>query len=198
MSLPLYDSSLKGVVYFVMSWIDALAFSAQIFYPYALLYMVAAFFQGGAGTGATGLLNNLRSYLWIPIAQNAFRHVAPTSPTCPEKLSSTRGTNSHGWVRLLSGCGAAGDGGFKRDNEDCNLCALMPEYCLYGTCRSISVDLFSKTLDLDLRWHLMRKTGEVTRIMDRGTYAIQNVLSTGQATWGIMHGILFCWSDAGH
>ncbi|CAL8467522.1 g7060 [Coccomyxa elongata] len=88
----------------------------HIFYPYALLYMVAAFFQGGAGTGATGLLNNLRSYLWIPIAQNAFR--------------------------------------------------------------SISVDLFSKTLDLDLRWHLMRKTGEVTRIMDRGTNAIQSVLST--------------------
>ncbi|BDA42838.1 ATP-binding cassette sub-family B member 6, mitochondrial [Coccomyxa sp. Obi] len=92
----------------------------HIFYPYALLYMVAAFFQGGAGTGATGLLNNLRSYLWIPIAQNAFR--------------------------------------------------------------SISVDVFSKTLDLDLRWHLMRKTGEVTRIMDRGTSAIQNVLSTGPAT----------------
>lgn len=39
--------------------------------------------------------------------------------------------------------------------------------------------MFSKTMDLDLRWHLMRKTGEVTRIMDRGTSAIQNVLSTG-------------------
>jgi hypothetical protein len=49
-------------------------------------------------------------------------------------------------------------------------------------CRSISVDMFSKTMDLDLRWHLMRKTGEVTRIMDRGTSAIQNVLSTGDTS----------------
>ncbi len=45
--------------------------------------------------------------------------------------------------------------------------------------RSISVDMFQKAMDLDLRWHLMRKTGEVTRIMDRGTSAIQQVLSTG-------------------
>ena len=46
--------------------------------------------------------------------------------------------------------------------------------------RSISVDMFQKAMDLDLRWHLMRKTGEVTRIMDRGTSAIQQVLSTGR------------------
>ena len=45
--------------------------------------------------------------------------------------------------------------------------------------RSISVDMFQKAMDLDLRWHLMRKTGEVTRIMDRGTSSIQQVLSTG-------------------
>lgn len=37
----------------------------------------------------------------------------------------------------------------------------------------------------------MRKTGEVTRIMDRGTNAIQSVLSTGQAPWGTMHGTRF-------
>ena len=39
--------------------------------------------------------------------------------------------------------------------------------------------MFSKILDLDLKWHLLRKTGEVTRILDRGTSAIQNTLSTG-------------------
>jgi hypothetical protein len=50
---------------------------------------------------------------------------------------------------------------------------------LLHLCRSISVDMFQKAMDLDLRWHLMRKTGEVTRIMDRGTSAIQQVLSTG-------------------
>ena len=45
--------------------------------------------------------------------------------------------------------------------------------------RAISLDMFGKILDLDLKWHLLRKTGEVTRIMDRGTNAIQSVLSTG-------------------
>lgn len=44
--------------------------------------------------------------------------------------------------------------------------------------RRISLDLFAHTLDLDLKFHLMRKTGEVTRIMDRGTNALQNILST--------------------
>ncbi len=33
-------------------------------------------------------------------------------------------------------------------------------------------------LDLDLHYHLHRKTGEVMRILDRGTSAIQNILST--------------------
>jgi ABC-type transport system involved in Fe-S cluster assembly fused permease/ATPase subunit len=33
-------------------------------------------------------------------------------------------------------------------------------------------------LDLDLSFHLSRKTGEVTKVVDRGTAAIQNVLST--------------------
>ncbi|CAL5222423.1 g4785 [Coccomyxa viridis] len=88
----------------------------NVFYPIVFLYMLASFFQGGAGTGSSGMLNNARSYLWIPIGQNAFR--------------------------------------------------------------SISVDMFQKAMDLDLRWHLMRKTGEVTRIMDRGTSSIQQVLST--------------------
>ena len=33
-------------------------------------------------------------------------------------------------------------------------------------------------LNLDLKFHLMRKTGEVMRVMDRGTYSIQSILST--------------------
>lgn len=56
------------------------AVSAQVFYPVVLLYMLAAFFQGGAGTGSSGMLNNARSYLWIPIGQNAFRCVSLGSP----------------------------------------------------------------------------------------------------------------------
>jgi len=43
--------------------------------------------------------------------------------------------------------------------------------------KRISIDIFVKTMDLDLNFHLKRKTGEVMRIMDRGTSAIQNLLS---------------------
>jgi ABC-type transport system involved in Fe-S cluster assembly fused permease/ATPase subunit len=38
--------------------------------------------------------------------------------------------------------------------------------------------VFGHVLDLDLSFHLSRKTGEVTKVVDRGTAAIQNVLST--------------------
>lgn len=48
----------------------------QVFYPYVLGYIVAYFFQGGSGGSAMGLLSNIRSYLWIPITQNAYRCVA--------------------------------------------------------------------------------------------------------------------------
>ena len=54
-------------------WLDQTNASLQVFYPVVFLYMLAAFFQGGAGTGSSGMLNNARSYLWIPIGQNAFR-----------------------------------------------------------------------------------------------------------------------------
>ena len=47
----------------------------QVFYPFVLFYMIAAFLQGGAGTASMGMLNNLRQFLWIPITQNAFRYV---------------------------------------------------------------------------------------------------------------------------
>ena len=48
----------------------------------------------------------------------------------------------------------------------------------HTACRRISLDVFTHTLDLDLKFHLLRKTGEVMRIMDRGTSSIQNVLTT--------------------
>jgi hypothetical protein len=42
----------------------------------------------------------------------------------------------------------------------------------------VSLAVFGHVLDLDLSFHLSRKTGEVTKVVDRGTAAIQNVLST--------------------
>lgn len=39
------------------------------------------------------------------------------------------------------------------------------------------VDVFRHIHSLSLRWHLTRKTGEVIRIMDRGTDSINNLLN---------------------
>ena len=47
-----------------------------------------------------------------------------------------------------------------------------------GNCRRISLELFQHVLNLDLKFHLMRKTGEVMRVMDRGTGSLQSILST--------------------
>ena len=48
----------------------------QVFFPYVALYLGASFLQGGAGTGASGFLNNLRNWLWFPISQDAYRTIA--------------------------------------------------------------------------------------------------------------------------
>lgn len=39
------------------------------------------------------------------------------------------------------------------------------------------LELFRHLHDLPLKWHLSRKTGEVLRVMDRGTDSIDNLLS---------------------
>lgn len=79
-----------------------------------LLYVGFKFLQGG-GTGGMGLLNNVRSFLWIGIQQY--------------------------------------------------------------TTREVEVSLFKHLHSLSLRWHLSRKTGEVLRVMDRGTDSINNLLN---------------------
>ncbi len=38
--------------------------------------------------------------------------------------------------------------------------------------------MFDHVLGLDLTFHLRKKTGEVTKVVDRGTNAMQNILST--------------------
>lgn len=83
-------------------------------WDWILIYVGFKFLQGG-GTGSMGLLNNLRSFLWIRIQQY--------------------------------------------------------------TTREIEVELFAHLHSLSLRWHLARKTGEVLRVMDRGTDSINNLLN---------------------
>ncbi|CAH0398324.1 unnamed protein product [Chilo suppressalis] len=76
--------------------------------------VILKFLQGG-GTGGMGLLNNLRSFLWIRVQQY--------------------------------------------------------------TSRELQMELFKHLHGLPLSWHLSRKTGEVLRVMDRGTDSIDNLLS---------------------
>ncbi|XP_065840366.1 ATP-binding cassette sub-family B member 6-like isoform X2 [Oscarella lobularis] len=45
------------------------------------------------------------------------------------------------------------------------------------TSQTVQVDLFKHLHNLSLRWHLGRKTGEVLRVMDRGTQSINNLLT---------------------
>ena len=45
------------------------------------------------------------------------------------------------------------------------------------TSREVQVSLFSHLHSLSLRWHLGRKTGEVLRVMDRGTASINSLLN---------------------
>ncbi|KAG2448115.1 hypothetical protein HYH02_006700 [Chlamydomonas schloesseri] len=94
---------------------SAVHFGALV-WPWVILYLAAVFFQGGAGGGIVGFINNMRSYLWIPVSQDAYRR--------------------------------------------------------------ISLRVFDHVMDLDLTFHLRKKTGEVTKVVDRGTNAMQNILST--------------------
>lgn len=89
---------------------------SELFYPWVAVYLLLSLLQGGTGGVSVGFLPNLRSYLWIPISQNAYKR--------------------------------------------------------------ISLDIFSHILALDHNFHLHRKTGELMRIMDRGTASVQQVLST--------------------
>lgn len=95
--------------------VDSVVIDPGVFrWDLILIYVGFKFLQGG-GTGGMGLLNNLRSFLWIRIQQY--------------------------------------------------------------TTREMQVELFRHLHSLSLRWHLRRKTGEVLRVMDRGTESINNLLN---------------------
>ncbi|KAG5446692.1 ATP-binding cassette sub- B member 6, mitochondrial [Clonorchis sinensis] len=77
-----------------------------------------------------------------------------------------------GVIRLLQGFGVGGGGGL--------IGAIRAQLWIavdqFST-RELSVNLFAHLQSLSLRWHLSRKTGEMLRIMDRGTSSVSNILS---------------------
>jgi ATP-binding cassette subfamily B (MDR/TAP) protein 6 len=93
--------------------VDALAVK-EFAWGIILGYVGLKLIQGG-GIGSQGLLNIMRSFLWIRVAQY--------------------------------------------------------------TKREIQVSLFSHLHSLSLRWHLSRKTGELLRVMDRGTESVNGLLN---------------------
>ncbi|OAD55726.1 ATP-binding cassette sub-family B member 6, mitochondrial [Eufriesea mexicana] len=74
-------------------------------------------------------------------------------------------------IKFLQGGGTGGMGFL--NNLRSFLWIRIQQY----TTREIEVELFRHLHNLSLRWHLGRKTGEVLRVMDRGTDSINNLLN---------------------
>ncbi|XP_033646559.1 ATP-binding cassette sub-family B member 6, mitochondrial-like isoform X2 [Asterias rubens] len=74
-------------------------------------------------------------------------------------------------LKFLQGSGSAGIG--LVSNARTFIWIRVQQY----TTKSIMVRLFGHLHSLSLRWHLNRKTGEVLRMMDRGTTSINSLLS---------------------
>ncbi|CAH8846417.1 unnamed protein product [Trichobilharzia szidati] len=75
------------------------------------------------------------------------------------------------FIRLLQGLGGLGAGLISSLRSQ--LWIAVDQF----STRELSVVLFSHIQRLSLKWHLSRKTGEVLRVMDRGTASISNILS---------------------
>ncbi|CAL8084250.1 unnamed protein product [Calicophoron daubneyi] len=74
-------------------------------------------------------------------------------------------------LRFLQGFGGLGDGFIGAIRSQ--LWIAVDQF----STRELSVMLFSHVQSLSLSWHLSRKTGEMLRVMDRGTASISNILS---------------------
>ncbi|XP_050299887.1 ATP-binding cassette sub-family B member 6-like isoform X2 [Anthonomus grandis grandis] len=74
-------------------------------------------------------------------------------------------------LKFLQGGGGGGGMGFL-NNLRSFLWIRVQQY----TTKEVQVELFRHLHSLSLRWHLNRKTGEVLRIMDRGTESINSLL----------------------
>ncbi|KAL1502510.1 hypothetical protein ABEB36_007644 [Hypothenemus hampei] len=97
-----------------------------------------------------------------------------------DSLSSTPGVDLQfrwDWIaiyvtfKFLQGGGGIGGIGFLN-----NLRSLLWIRVQQYTTKEIQVELFRHLHNLSLRWHLNRKTGEVLRVMDRGTESINTLL----------------------
>jgi hypothetical protein len=91
-----------------------------------VLYLAALFFQGGAGGGITGFINNLRQWLWIPVSQVGVG-----------ALGAIAARPSHA-PRTAAAAAAA------------SILSPAPSPALQDAYRRVSLEVFSHVLDLDL------------------------------------------------
>ncbi|KAL4222048.1 ATP-binding cassette sub- B member 6 [Mactra antiquata] len=116
--VPLYNKYIVNSLTYDQKQVDDPGmFGAQTLqfrWDFICIYSLLLFFKGSS-TGGSGFLNNMRTFLWIPVQQY--------------------------------------------------------------TTRRVQVKLFGHLHSLSLSWHLKRKTGEILRVVDRGTNSINNLLN---------------------
>jgi len=148
--------------------------------------------EGSTWRGFGGKLARLLPYMWpkqAPLLQFqvllciglviALRVTNVFVPLYYKKIVDTMDSDIVSWpwanvtvwvmLKLLQG-GGMGQGFLN------NLRTLLWIKVQQYTSREIQVGLFSHLHSLSLRWHLGRKTGEVLRVMDRGTNSINSLL----------------------
>ncbi|KAI5644369.1 ABC transporter transmembrane region domain-containing protein [Phthorimaea operculella] len=111
--------------------------------------------------------------LLVPIySQLIVDHISPPSPSSPSRQYFCWDlVLIYVFFKFLQGGGTGGMGFL--NNLRSFLWIRVQQY----TTRELQLELFKHLHDLPLRWHLSRKTGEVLRVMDRGTDSIDNLLS---------------------
>lgn len=101
----------------------------------------------------------------------------PLPPPLPPVDSLTTDEFRWDWVLIYVGIKFLQGGGVGSMGFFNNLRSFLWIPIQQFTTREIQVELFRHLHSLSLRWHLARKTGEVLRVMDRGTDSINNLLN---------------------
>ena len=134
--------------------------------------MAAASGAGGAG-GTSGLLAGIRSLLGSQSAASPCALGAGVVfSSVPDTALTAFWTIFYPWAFFYLGAvflrGGSGSEGLLANVRD--ICWIPINQAAF---RRISTDVFGHLLALDLNFHVHRKTGQIMRILDRGTSSIQ-------------------------
>lgn len=120
-------------------------------------------------------LNLIVPLLWKKVIDTFSDALSPSS-SAPMQVSALFFPWVFMWLALWLFQGGGGGGG------SIGLLANLRTYLWIpisqSSFRRASLDIFCHVLDMDHGWHLHRRTGEVLRVMDRGTASMQTFLGT--------------------